>query len=327
MTFTEPIPYAPGDPAWIEARRSFLGASDVPAVLGLSPWRTPLDVWAEKTGLIVQPASSGSLATRLGHELEDLIARLWSDEHPDEEVTHSLVTLRDPARPWLAASTDREVGSDGLLECKLVGATTTALWDDGVPDHVHAQCVAQLAVTGRQWVDVCSLHAGRRWEHRIDRITRDDDEIRALVTHLERWWFGHVVTGIRPDLDGDPKRIRQALDAMHPGEPGQVVVVGPDIADEVELLKRAKSLLADLRRDVEGAENRLIAAIGDATEAFTDPNQPALYSYRPQTRTSHDLKAITAGKVDGFTADEIATAQRVLDAVARQTRFRTLRIR
>lgn len=327
MTAIEPIPYAPGDPAWQEARRSFIGASDVPAVLGLSPWRTPLDVWAEKTGLIVQPAGTGSLATRLGHELEDLIARLWADEHPDAHVTHNEITVRDPRRPWLAASTDREVGDDGLLECKLVGAGTTALWDDGVPDHVHAQCVAQLAVTGRQWVDVCSLHAGRRWEHRIDRITRDDTEIRDMVTHLERWWFGHVVTGIRPNLDGDPKRIRQTLDALHPGQTGLAVTLPPDIADHLADLKHAKTVVAALRKDIERMENDLIAAIGDATEAHLDPDEPAAYTYRAQTRTSHDLKAIDSGKVDGCTDDEIAAARKVLAAVTRHTRFRTLRIR
>ena len=327
MTTTETIPYAPGDPAWIEARRQFIGASDVPAVLGLSPWRTPLDVWAEKVGLIVQPAGGGSLATRLGHELEDLIARLWAEEHPSADIAHHEVTILDPRRPWLAASTDREVGLDGLLECKLVGATTTAMWDAGVPDHVHAQCVAQLAVTGRQWVDVCSLHAGRRWEHRIDRIDRDDVEIAVMVDRLERWWFGHVVTGIRPALDGDPKRVRQTLDALHPGVESLAVTVDRGIAEDIATLKHAKVLAADLRRDIERLEVHLIAAIGDGTEAHIEPDQPPVFTYRPQTRTTHDLKAITTGEVAGCTDDEITAARKVIAAVTGITRFRTLRIR
>ena len=149
-----PIPADPGDPAWAEARRSFIGASDAPAVLGLSPWRTPLDVWAEKVGLL--DGSPPTLATRLGHELEDMIARLWVEQHPDADVRNARQTVRHPDLPWLAASTDREVDDDGLLECKLVGGRQTGNWSDGVPLYVQCQAQVQMAVTGRRWVDVCS---------------------------------------------------------------------------------------------------------------------------------------------------------------------------
>lgn len=328
MTATEPIPYAPGDRAWHEARRSFLGASDVPAVLGLSPYRGPLDVWAEKVGLI-EPGTAGSLATRLGHELEDMIARLWAEEHPDADVRHDAVTIRHPEHPWLAASTDREVGSDGLLECKLVGAGTTAQWDDGVPAHVIAQCHTQLAVTGRRWVDVCSLHAGRRWEHRVQRIDRDDRAIGEMVDKLSGWWHGYVVTGRRPeDLGGDPERARRTLGLLYPGDPDSEPVFLPrEMAEVLADLKRSKALAKDIERTIKTVENDLIAMLGDATDAFLDPDQPPAVTYRPASRQTHDLKAIEAGRLDGFTPDEIATARRVLAAVARTTTYRTLRIR
>ena len=37
--------------AWLEGRRRGIGGSDVAAVLGLNPWKTPLDVWNDKLGL------------------------------------------------------------------------------------------------------------------------------------------------------------------------------------------------------------------------------------------------------------------------------------
>lgn len=323
---TDTIPYRPDDPAWVEARRTFLGASDVPAVLGLSPYKTPLDVWAEKTGLL-DLGNVGGLATRLGHELEDLIARLWEEQNPDAEVRHAAQTIRSAERPWLAASTDREVGSDGLLECKLVGANTTASWDDGPPAYVTAQCLAQLAVTKRDWVDVCSLHAGRRWEHRVSRVERDDDRIAEMIDRLDRFWFDHVVTGVRPPLEGDPQQIRRTLLELHPGDDATPIVLDPIVAGDIETLKQAKSLAADLKRKVEFLENSLIALIGDATDAFIDPDEKPVYTYRVSRRTKYDLDSIRSGLVPGFTPEEIGTARRVLDAVSSVSRFRTLRLK
>lgn len=321
-----PIPADPTDPAWIEARRTFLGASDVPAVLGLSPWRTALDVWASKCGLIDDSGGS-TLATSLGHELEDFIARKWSEEHPGRTVAHRQMTVRHPDMPWLAASTDREVDPDGLLECKLVGARVSQHWADGVPLYVLAQCQVQMAVTGRQWVDVCSLHAAGGWEHRVDRVDRDDRAIATMLPVLERFWFEHVVAGVRPDLDGDPWKIRDTLSAIYPGADDAVAVrLDADAAGLVADLKRSKALLRDLERDVKRAENELVALLGDATDGWVDDNTKPAVTYRPQTRTGHDLKRLMAGDVDGFSPEQIATAQQVLRAVETTSRYRVLRL-
>src|SRR5690606_29202656 len=56
---------------WLAERRKAIGASDVAAVLGVSPWATPWEVWAEKTGRL-EPWS-GNAATDLGTRLEPVI--------------------------------------------------------------------------------------------------------------------------------------------------------------------------------------------------------------------------------------------------------------
>ena len=33
-----------------EERRHFIGGSDIGAILGLNPYKSPVDVWMEKTG-------------------------------------------------------------------------------------------------------------------------------------------------------------------------------------------------------------------------------------------------------------------------------------
>ena len=62
--------------AWLEGRRTGIGGSDVAAVLGLNPWKTPLDVWNDKLGLsedkgMSEPAYWGTV-------LEDTVAKEFS---------------------------------------------------------------------------------------------------------------------------------------------------------------------------------------------------------------------------------------------------------
>ncbi|GIV52679.1 MAG: hypothetical protein KatS3mg038_3200 [Candidatus Kapaibacterium sp.] len=73
-------------------RRSFLGASDAPAVLGLSPWRSAWEVWAEKTGRI--DSWSGNAATSAGQLLEPAVLA-WASE--ELRRRHDLVV--EPGRP------------------------------------------------------------------------------------------------------------------------------------------------------------------------------------------------------------------------------------
>ena len=49
-------------PAWLEWRAGGVSASDVAILLGLSPYKTPWRLWAEKTGLV---RSEAELSQRL----------------------------------------------------------------------------------------------------------------------------------------------------------------------------------------------------------------------------------------------------------------------
>lgn len=35
---------------WLDGRKKGMGGSDVAAALGLSPWRTPVELWQDKRG-------------------------------------------------------------------------------------------------------------------------------------------------------------------------------------------------------------------------------------------------------------------------------------
>ena len=68
----------PKPEGWHEARKSGLGGSDIAAVLGLSKWASPMDVWYQKRGL-VDPLEESN-AMRRGRLLEPAIAEWYAEE-------------------------------------------------------------------------------------------------------------------------------------------------------------------------------------------------------------------------------------------------------
>ena len=46
---------------WLEARSNYIGGSDASAVIGLNPYKTNLELWQEKNGLVQPEDISGKL--------------------------------------------------------------------------------------------------------------------------------------------------------------------------------------------------------------------------------------------------------------------------
>ena len=80
-----------------------VGASEVAAPLGLSPYRTPHAFYAEKVGLTErQPASE---AMRLGTHVEHAIVAAYAEQHGLQPRPWEAV--RGVERPWLRVTPDR----------------------------------------------------------------------------------------------------------------------------------------------------------------------------------------------------------------------------
>jgi putative phage-type endonuclease len=137
---------------WLAARKEGIGSSDASAVLGLNPWTSAYEVWAEKLGLL--PADPGNNATELGHLLEPVIADRWSRQTGIPVRRAGL--MRSKARPWQQASVDRLAACGGLVEIKCVDVTTpvlttrgwVAMGDLDVGDRVYAPNGHPVVVVG-----------------------------------------------------------------------------------------------------------------------------------------------------------------------------------
>lgn len=136
---------------WLRERQRGIGGSDAPALV-LSPeqykWKRPEDVLADKV-YPIEDEGEERLCCRIGHELEDFAARLFT------EVT-GLKVRKDgrhfvhPEHPFMVGNIDRKiVGHNWGLECKTTSAYNgNKFTEDSYPLEYFVQIQHYLAVTG-----------------------------------------------------------------------------------------------------------------------------------------------------------------------------------
>ncbi len=212
----------PNTPEWLEERKKHIGASDAPAVMGLTPsWRTARELAQEKLGQ--SKAIPDTPVLRRGRVLEPLVKALFTRERGLEVAAAPMFVHEQYS--WMSATPDGLVSEDGievLLECKTASRYNrhewTDVWDedeeyDIVPLRYWVQVQHQLAVTGRARAWVAVLFAGDDLfsmlvalvdqgrstaellelvqdvaEFRIIGVERDEEFIARLIRVEDEFW-------------------------------------------------------------------------------------------------------------------------------------------
>ena len=195
-------------PEWFALRKEGITATEAAVIAGLSPYKTPFQLYAEKIGKW-EPEPVGEAAIR-GILLENTVAEFYEME-TGRELRRSNGIVRLKELPWVMASLDRTiVGEDGLVEIKTSTSPRWSLYP--VPPEVEAQVQWQMFVTGAPWCDVAALLGGLVF--RIERVNADVE----YQTNLYRKavdFRNAIATGIPPDLQGQDS---DALAAVVPQE-------------------------------------------------------------------------------------------------------------
>ncbi len=183
-------------------RTKYIGGSDVGAILGLSRFRSPLDVWMEKTGKDVKYLDS--LPLRFGSFAESFIAAEYS-RSTGLELIHDESIHIHPEYSFMSAHVDRLVLENRsipsrILECKTANPFSTSEWgevgSDEVPMSYLCQCIWYMAITNLDRVDLAVLFGNS--DFRIYEITRDIDLEKMVIQKAEVFWQEHVLEDIPP---------------------------------------------------------------------------------------------------------------------------------
>jgi putative phage-type endonuclease len=142
---------AQGSPEWHDHRRKYRNASETPVVLGLSPWKTPYQLWQLKLGLIEQEVTP---AMQRGTELEPVARAAY--ERQTGRVIQPLVVVDGEYSASLDGMT---LAGERVVEikCPVKGRDST-LWKmvsaGDLPTHYQWQVEHQLMVTKGAVADV-----------------------------------------------------------------------------------------------------------------------------------------------------------------------------
>ncbi|ATE58990.1 YqaJ viral recombinase family nuclease [Thauera sinica] len=250
---------------WLTIRTGGIGSSDAAAAVGLSPYKSPLALWMEKTGRQAPNDLGQSESVFWGTTLEPVLARVYS-ERTGNKVRRVNAILQHPDHPFMLANLDRAIGGEGVLEIKTAGYHSAPFWEEGIPEAYQCQVLHQLAVTGKLWADVAVLIAGQ--DFRIYRVERDDDKVDALIECEEAFW-DKVRRDEPPAVDGSESS-GKALARLYPHDFGATLdCTGSETLNTLfaELLsfKRQRIQLEFL----ESTHRQTIqAAMGEASEAI-----------------------------------------------------------
>ncbi|MEV8548373.1 lambda-exonuclease family protein [Streptomyces glaucescens] len=275
--------FTPGTPEWNEARKGLcITATEIAAVVGLSPWMSRFTLWHKKAGLPTAPFEP-SPEMKWGTRFEDDVAEEFAERHPEHPLLHT-GTWRHRDRHWQRATPDRFWGNR-LVEIKT--AASPDGWGPSGSDEfpVHYRC----QVTWQQ--DTLGLHEPAYlavlilpYDYREYVIEYDPDDARILRDAAERF-LDDVRRGNRPPIDGATDTYR-TIRAQADGLEDRDVELPADLVARWDAAYRAvAAAAADLTQvrgevlDLMGTAKR--AVCGDRRIAYRTVRDGQTYSLNP----------------------------------------------
>lgn len=285
--------------AWLEARRQVITATDISAILGMNPYKSPAEVWQDKKGL--KADREPNAAMEWGNRLEAVIAQKWSEENPGIPMAPGEF-VRDADRP-LGCTPDFLAGADILLEVKtaseIVGRREFGEpGSDFVPRQYWLQCQFQLARTGRSICILAVLIGGR--DYREYRIPADPAIQAEMDRRAVEWWQTYVENDCPPPFDGSDSS-DSVLRSLFPVDSGDELQATPEQEDRITEGQKLYAAYTAAETAWKAWKQNFSAEMGEASRLTSALGR---FSWKAQTRRTTDWRKLAQAL--GATKDQIA---------------------
>lgn len=295
---------------WLEYRRTGLGGSDAAAVLGLNPYKSKIELWADKTGRL--PETEDNEAMRTGRDLEEYVAKRFC-EATGKKVRRRNAIFQHDEYDFITANIDREViGENAGLECKTTSAFARSDFENGeIPLYYYCQCCHYMNVMGYDRMYLAVLVMGRAFYWFT--IDRNEVECMALLHAEVVFWNACIEHGARPDPDGSESAERTVKALCENWNDNSIAMFEQnDTAAELASVMEQKKALETREKLL---KQKLELALDGNSDGFTaDYN----VTYRPQTRASIDTKRLKSELPDIYEKYLKTTEYRVFKLTERK---------
>ena len=245
---------------WLEHRKLGIGGPDASVVCGVSKYKSPVELWMEKTGQL--PPQEAGEAAYWGTQLETIVRDEFT-KRTGIKVTKPAVILQSEEHPFMLANLDGvcEVPGVGacIFEAKTASTYKAGEWEGAIPDEYMLQVQHYMAVTGYQGAYIAVLIGGNtfRWKF-IER----DEELISILIELESAFWNHVQDRTPPPLDGSDASKQFLAERFPCGTPSSHITLPNTAADLLAQYDEACEELEIVTEKKQRAENLLKEMIG-----------------------------------------------------------------
>lgn len=273
---------------WLAWRQNGIGGSDASVILGLNKYKTPFELWLEKTGQTNLDESAGE-AAYFGNILEDLVAKEF-EVRSGKKVRKRNAILKHPEHPFLLANIDRKVvGEHAVLECKTASAYLAKEWEsDEIPESYIVQVQHYLGVTGYKKAYMAVLIGGQRFVWK--EIERDQELIDLIFQAEIHFWNHHVLQGIPPALDGSSAAEKFLKERFEKAEALKTVDLAHAYKGKIERYKELKETIKELKVQQTLLENEMKYELKEVESGFVHNYQVNWKMINANKVSTQDLK-------------------------------------
>ena len=255
MNFFTQIPLEENRAAWLKQRQLGIGGSDVAPILGLSKWRTPLDVYNDKTSDTLDDSDNTSM--EWGRRLEPVIRQKYADVTGMPVVQPSAM-FQSVLHPFMVANVDG-IRADGVL-VEIKTARSGADWgDEGtdqIPEYYLTQVQHYMAVLGADRCDVAVLIGGS--DFRIYTVERDEEIIDMLIDEERKFW--DLVVNRTPPAPRTAEEVAATFSSSQKEEREATA----DVADALVQMLRVQAQIKELKEQEDALKATVTGFMGEA---------------------------------------------------------------
>jgi putative phage-type endonuclease len=260
----------------IRNRPHGIGGSDIAALLGLSPYKTALQLWAEKVGHPGALEPQG-IHLRFGQHLEPFVASEYEQAtglhtcevgspifHPEHGFMFASIDRLVTSGPGVDAFVNGRVVTDRLLECKTSGVFSRGEWGtegtDQVPTAYLLQCAWYMAVSGCSQANIAVLIGNS--DFRVFTVKRDMRLEALMLEQAQRFWYDHILSCEPPP----PQTAQDALILFPKDAEGVKVEADEETLEMLERYESASDEASQISAEAEDLRAQLMARMGPAQE-------------------------------------------------------------
>lgn len=265
-------------PDWLAVRKQDVTASEVAALFGAHPYKSALQVYAEKKGLARDQGDNPAM--RRGRILEPAVAAALAEDRPDlGPLTKATAYLRDPALR-IGATPDYTLADGTPVEMKTAAPEVFARdWVDGPPLAYQLQLLVQMRLleAGRGFLAV--LIDNRAKDLHVCEVAWHDGAWTRIAEAVADFWARFARDEMpSPDFARDGAALKSL---MPPASGKRIDLTGDNLLPEL-LEERAR-----LKGEVKEREQRLAAIDAEIIAKLDGAEEAAAQGWR----ISHKLQS------------------------------------